>query len=147
MPILNLPLDQNGHALIEILLLPAAPRRQALQAAGQAVPTPRQLAGMIDTGAAVSVIDTQVRQALRLAPYRIRRAVVPNTPAPVRVPSYKVDLAMVHPAGGFVLLCPAMSVLEMPLRHTGVEVLVGCDVLAYCQFVHNGLAKSFSLAY
>jgi hypothetical protein len=147
MPILNKPLNPNGHAIVDLILLPSQPRRTALQAAGQSHPPQNILAGVLDTGAAFTVIDPQVRRALNLAPSRIRRAAVPNTAAPIRVPSYKLDLAIMDPFGQFWLLCPMLSVLEMPLSHTGVSVLVGCDVLFKCHFIHNGSAGAFTLAY
>ena len=48
MPILNSQLDQDGHATVDLVILPAAPRRKALQAAGQVVPPPQFAPGMID---------------------------------------------------------------------------------------------------
>ena len=127
--------------------MPAQPRRTALQATGQALPPPQALVGMLDSGATQTVIDPQVRQALNLVPFRIRRVSVPSSPAPIQVPCYKLDLAIIDPAGGFWLLCPMLSVFETPLLHTGVPVLVGCDVLSKCLFCHNGSTGSFVLAY
>jgi hypothetical protein len=102
---------------------------------------------MLDSEATQTVIDPQVRQALNLVPFRIRRVSVPSAPAPILAPCYKLDLAIVDPAGGFWLLCPRLSVLETPLIHTGVPVLVGCDVLGRCLYCHNGPGGTFVLAY
>ncbi len=101
---------------------------------------------MLDTGATVTIIDPQVRQALNLTPFRVRRATVPNSPAPIRTPSYKIDLIILI-NGVPYFLGPMLSVLEMPLSHTGVSVLVGCDVLSKCQFTHNGSGNVFTLAF
>jgi hypothetical protein len=148
MPILNRPLDQNRHARVDLVLFPAQPRRTALQtAAGLSLPPPQALAGMLDTGATITVIDPQVRQALNLVPFRIQSVSVPSAPAPVNVLTYKIDLAIVDSAGQFWLLYPMLSVLETPLIHTGVPVLVGCDVLSKCLFSHNGSGSTFTLAY
>jgi aspartyl protease len=146
MPILNSQLDHDGHALVTVFLVPAAPRRKALQAAGQAQSPAQPVSGMIDTGATVTVIDTKLRQALSLVPFRLRRAAVPSVATPVRVYSYKVDLYIAYPMGQFFSY-PMLSVLEMPLIHTGTEVLVGQDVLSQCHFTHNGPAGTFSLAH
>ena len=146
MPVLNLTLDPNGHALVDLVLFPAQPRRHALQALGQNLP-PHAVTGMLDTGAAVTVIDPQVRQALNLTPFRVRLASVPNAPNPIRVASYKVDLAILGPGGVLWPLSPMLSVVEMPLIHTGTAVLVGCDVLERCYFGYNGSAHTFFLAF
>jgi len=146
MPILNSQLDQDGHATVDLVILPAAPRRKALQAAAQVVPPPQFAPGMIDPGAAFTVIDTQVRQSLGLVPFRVCRITVPNTPVAVRVWAYKIDLAIQVPAG-ILMLRPMLSVVEMPIIQTGVEVLVGTDVLSECCFTHNGSAGTFSLAF
>jgi hypothetical protein len=147
MPIINRQLDQNGHAIVNLILLPAQPRMAALRAAGQPLPPQQILAGMLDTGSTLTVIDPPVRQALNLVPFRIRRASVASAPAPIQVPSYKLDLAITDPHGHFWLLCPMLSVLEAPLAHMGVAVLVGCDVLSKCLYSHNGSAGTFTLAY
>jgi hypothetical protein len=140
-------LDPDGHAIVDLFLYPAQPRRAALHVAGQAPPPAQLVAGMLDTGATQTVIDPQVRRALNLVPFRIRRVSVPGAPTPIQAPCYKLDLAIIDPAGPFCLLCPMLSVLETPLIHTGIQVLVGCDVLAKCMFNHNGLGGTFDLAY
>lgn len=101
---------------------------------------------MIDTGATVTIIDPQLRQSLNLAPFRLRRAAIPSVPNPVRVYAYKVDLFIAYPSGSFFSY-PMLSVVEMPLIHTGVEVLIGQDILAQFHFSHNGPGHIFSLAY
>jgi hypothetical protein len=147
MPVLNKLLDQHGHAYVDLILNQPLIRRQALQTAGGVVPPPVNAIGMVDTGATVSVIDPQLRQVLGLVPHRIRRARLPNSPVPTRVRSYKLELGIYDPAGAFHLLCPMLSVVEMPLAHTGPQVLVGCDVLERCLFVYDGPARSFTLSY
>ena len=147
MPILNRPLNADGHAIVDVILLPSSPRRTALQASGQSLPPAQIHVGMLDSGATFTVIDPQLRRDLNLTPFRIRRVMVPNAPAPILTATYKVDLGIVDPNGQIWLLCPLLSVLEMPIAHTGVSVLVGCDVLVKCYFGHNGSGKTFVLAY
>jgi hypothetical protein len=146
MPILNGQLDPDGQAFVDLLVWLPSPRINALRAAGQNIPPPKVARGIIDPGAAVTVIDLQCRQALNLAPFRIRRAAVPNMPAPINVWSYKIDLKIRLPSGLY-LVRPMLSVFEMPLIQTGSDVLLGCDVLSQCQFIHNGSAGVFSLAF
>lgn len=149
MPVIHKTLDAQGQAIVQLAFYPSAPRLQALQAAGLPSPQPHFCTGMIDTGAAVTVIDPAVRQALGLTPYRIRPILIPSHPAAVFAPWYKVDLLIRDQMGGLVndLSAPLLSVVETPLAHTGTDVLVGCDVLSRCTFVHNGQAGSFILSY
>jgi hypothetical protein len=147
MPILNSQLDADGHAFVDLVVYPALPRRRVLQTAGQHILSPTLIRGIIDPGAAVTVIDSQLRQTLNLAPHRIRRVALPNSAAPARVWSYKIDLGVIFPPGFVYMLGLMLAVLEMPLLQTGSEVLVGCDILSKCQFIHNGLAGTFSLAF
>jgi len=102
---------------------------------------------MLDTGATLTVIDPQVRQTLGLTPFRMRRISAPGLPAPAQFPSYKLELMLVDPAGQVWLLGPMLTVLEAPILHMGVSVLVGCDVLSRCIYNYNGPAGTFSLAY
>jgi hypothetical protein len=40
-----------------------------------------------------------------------------------------------------------LTVFETPLSHTGSDVLVGCDVLSRCVFLHHGQSGTFLLSY
>jgi hypothetical protein len=39
------------------------------------------------------------------------------------------------------------TVTDSPLQATGVPGLIGCDVLAQCRFLYDGLAGTFTLEY
>jgi len=45
------------------------------------------------------------------------------------------------------LLRSMLSVVEMPIIQTGVQVLLGTDALSECCFIHNGTDGRFSLAF
>jgi hypothetical protein len=147
MPILNKSLDHRGHANLELLLVPSAPRRAALQKTGQPLPAPLVVSGQIDTGATLTIIDPQVRQALHLTPFRVRRLGTPGAPAPIRAFSYKLDLGVIDARGHVWTIYEGLTVVEAAIAHTGTAVLVGCDVLSRCQFTHNGTVGTYSLAY
>ena len=102
---------------------------------------------MLDSGATVSCIDPQVRQALGLPYHRLVRVAQPNNPAPVRVPSFKVDLGILIPPRTIALRHPMLSVLEMPTMMMNVDALIGCDVLSTCVLNYNGPGGSFTLAF
>jgi hypothetical protein len=149
MPVIRDALDALGHACVQLILLPSAPRRRAMSAAGQLTPHPSSFTGMLDTGAAVTIIDPHIHQALNLVPYRARSIFVPSHSVPVRVLCYKVDLVILDRTGALAgsLVVPMLTVFETPLSHTGTDVLIGCDVLSRCAFLHHGLANTFTLSY
>jgi hypothetical protein len=78
---------------------------------------------MIDTGAAVTVIDPQLRQRLGLPPFRVRPLLVPSHSTAVQAWCYKLDLLILHSSGTAAnsLVVPMLTVFEMPISHTGVE--------------------------
>jgi hypothetical protein len=149
MPAIHDALDGQGHARVRLMLHPSGPRLRALAQAGQPAPAPVFSGGLIDTGATTTIIDPSIRQALNLTPFRIRTVVVPSHAVSVRVFSYKIDLIILHPSGAAAnrLVVPLLTVLETPLSHTSTDVLVGCDVLSRCTFLHNGQGNSFELSY
>lgn len=148
MPIIQGQLDAQGHANVRLVLYLSNARVQAMQKANQPLPQPSVATGMLDSGAALTVIDPSIRQALGIPPFRFQRFSVPAHPAPIRAFCYKIDLIVLHPSGlPSSLSVPNLTVIETPLTHTGTDVLVGCDVLRQCTFIHNGLAGGFALSY
>src|SRR5712692_2372765 len=97
MPYLNTPTDAKGP-LVNVLIEVSAPRAMALRTAGQVVPQPVPLRGLIDTGADCTFVDT------RHIPFLSQQ-----TPAIVLVgdgkggftyaAQYDVSLTIVHPSG------------------------------------------------
>jgi hypothetical protein len=104
---------------------------------------------MLDTGATTTIIDLRIRQALNLTPFRLLSAQVPSQPASMRVLAYKADLLILHPSGNVRdhLTVPLLTLMEMPLSHLGADVLLGCDVLSLCTFMHDGQSGRFLLSY
>jgi hypothetical protein len=147
MPTLNQPLDRHGHAIVDASIVPTLARRTALKTANHPVQPPFVGTALIDTGATFTVIDSSVRHALHLVPFRLAQFVTPGTAVPVPAFLYKVDLVIFEPGGGFQLFHPMLSVLEASVVHTGVSVLIGCDVLSRCRFTSDGPLKAFTLAY
>jgi hypothetical protein len=148
MPIIHSRLDGQGQAFVEVVLLPSGPRVQALQTAGQPLPSTTVRQGLIDTGATVTIIDPSVRKALGLVPYRIRPLSVPGTAVLVNAFWYKLDLLIVGPQPPSAHLhVPTLSVVETPISHSGADILVGCDVLSHCFFGYSGTAGDFILAF
>jgi hypothetical protein len=148
MPILQGPLDAQGHANVQLAFYLSPARVRVMQQAGQRLPQPVAATGTLDSGATFTVIDPAIRQALGIPPFRVQRFSVPSDPTPIRAFCYKIELIVLHPSGlQSSLVLPNLTVIETPLTHTGTDVLVGCDVLRQCSFTHHGLAGSFSLSY
>jgi hypothetical protein len=100
---------------------------------------------MLDIGASLTVIDSRIRQSLNLSPFRIRSMHVPGQTTPIRSLCYKADLMVLHASGNLVV--PMLTVLESPLSHMGVDVLVGCDVLSHCTLIYHGQGRDWMLIY
>jgi hypothetical protein len=149
MPVIAGPLDQQGLAKFTALALVSSPRMQALQQAGQPPSAPYcRVTALIDTGAAITVIDPAVCRALNLVPYWARSFLVPSSPTSVRGFAYKIDLWVFDQASGnFWPLAKLLGVVASPISHLGEDVLIGTDLLRHCTFVHNGTGGSCHLTY
>jgi hypothetical protein len=148
MPWLTLPLV-NGYAVVDVLVTAAPARRRALRLAGHSVSPPVAYKALIDTGAGASCIDPTVRQALNLVPFTVSSVSVPGNPQPVRANQYRLSLTVRHPAGNaqLDLSAPLLKVVETALAQTGYSIVIGCDVLALCDFHYAGRKGTFSLIY
>jgi hypothetical protein len=65
---------------------------------------------------------------------------------------YHVSLTVLPPDGAGNLVLKSAPVLAVPdlgvlLAPAGVHVVIGCDVLRRCYFVHDGPGGQFVLAY
>jgi hypothetical protein len=149
MPVIQDQLDAQGHSHVKLFLYPSLPRIRALQTVGQPQVQPLLADGIIDPGASVTIIDPRIRQALNLTPFRIRPIMIPSQAASVLTLCYKLDLIVLHPSGTIAssLIIQMLAVYETPLSHTGTDVLIGCDVLSRCAFIHNGPRNMFLLSY
>jgi len=129
----NGPVINVGVAVAESL-------EQQLRHVGAAVPQPRTVLGLIDTGASTSTITPELVADLDIKPHD---KVVMATPGRrVRVPRYHVRL--VFPPNGFVVKTFALMV---PLGNTQLHCLIGRDVLAHADFRYDGRFGRFGLAF
>lgn len=126
----------------------SAPRQQALIAAGQAVPNPIRIRGLIDTGASGTCVDPSVLTALGLTPTGSTLCHTPSTGSqPQQKDLYDVLLAIPAPKGSpFVVPTLAVMTSEL-LAAQGFHALIGRDVLSHCILTYNGTANFFCLAY
>ncbi|HJT78298.1 MAG TPA: hypothetical protein VJ739_13935 [Gemmataceae bacterium] len=151
MPRIDLPLDPRRRPVVEVQVAVPAALARALTQSGQAVPQPLRLSGLIDTGASRTCIDHHVRGLLRLRGFStlVVSAPTAGTAAQARRHLYKANLHILHPSGDPQqhLARNAFTVVAVPLRHLGVDVLIGRDLLAGCRFLYDGQAGTLRLEY
>ncbi len=133
--------------IVDALVGVSVPRRDALVAAGQAVPNVMQIRGLLDTGASHSAMDPMILNTLGLTP---TGTVLVNTPttgsAPVSVDQYDVAF-MIPVANSPPLFNKTLPVTASELYAAqGFHALIGRDILSQCVFVYNG-SGFFTLAY
>jgi hypothetical protein len=146
MPHISLKISPTGP-LLQFFVGVSAPRSKALTDAGQAVPTPIPITGLIDTGASCTSIDSLI----------LRQLAIPSTgKTPVHTPStqataphiadlYDISLVLVHPL--IRRTFNAVAVTESQLHHQGIQALIGRDILSCCLFTYDGSGQNFCLGF
>jgi hypothetical protein len=100
---------------------------------------------MVDTGASHTCVDSSVIKKLGLQPTGTTNVVTPSTGGiACQLYSYDVGIILFHE--NFLPL-PNVAVTECELAQQGFHVLLGCDVLAHCLLVYNGITSQFSLSF
>src|SRR5262249_20235791 len=117
----------------------------ALQAVGQPVPRPVLVPGLLDTGSDVTGIELQGLQQLG-APLRGTGTTSTGLgTTPVSLFEGRVSIPPPRRAPGAPLVCPSLTVMNLPQPIPGVEALVGLDVLLGCRLFLDGPNRKFSL--
>lgn len=145
MPHITLQIGPSGPVLdLEIGVSQA--REDALKKAGQPVPPPLRIRGLIDTGASCTCVDPLVLGRLQLTP---TGKVAINTPSTGSVPhtADQYDVSLILMSSYLRLLFPAKSVVESHLSIQGIDALIGRDILEKCLLVYDGQAATFTLAF
>lgn len=146
MPSVNLNITPQGP-LVMVHIGVSGPRRDAMTKAGALIPDPVGAQLLIDTGASNTCLDPWVIQALGLTPSGVIQVHTPSTTAQQahRCNQYDVSLVIPHPSISRVF--NAIPVMEAPLKHQGIDGLLGRDVLSQCLFVYNGELKIYTLSF
>jgi predicted aspartyl protease len=124
-------------------------RRTALESQGVAVPPPRVVRALIDTGASFSSVEPTVLAALGLTPTGTIDFVTPSTGQNVvTTDTYDVDVVIYKGPKDPPLSMPNLRVAacELFLRQ-GIHALIGRDILSKCILIYNGELNEFSLAF
>lgn len=146
----TLQLDPRGGPILKVALGVSEARATALTAAGQKIPLPAVILGLVDTGASCTCVDPLTLQALGLAPTGQADCFTPSTGAtPTPKNLYDVGLRIYSgDASEPSLTFPTIAVMESELfAAQGIHALIGRDVLARCILIYNGGTKQFTLAF
>jgi hypothetical protein len=146
MPHLSLNISAGGP-IVEFFVGASVPRAEALKKAGQPVPNPILVRGLIDTGASCTSVDCTVLKQLRLVSTGSVPIHTPSTSSgtPHTVNQFDVSLILQHPKLAWQF--HAVPVIETNLAHQGILALVGRDILSNCLLCYDGQAGIFSLAF
>jgi len=108
--------------------------------AGESVPVPVQMVGMIDTGATGTVLRDDIPQQLGLNPIGV--ALI-NTPSSSNVRCYRYVVRLLFPNRVVV----ETTAIAAPLQGQHIQCLIGRDVLKHGVFVYIGYTDTFTLSF
>ncbi len=114
-------------------------------AAGLPIPTPILVRGVIDSGSDITCVAERVMRQLNLAPSG--QNTTQTTTGSFRVNLYEVSLT-IPPVGrvpGPFAVHDYLMVMELAPTSTGIEVLVGMDILGELLFLLDGPRNEFTL--
>ena len=148
MPHLTTDLSADG-ALIDFLVGVSAPHAKFFSAKGQAVPVPVKVRGIIDTGASITCIHTASIASLKLKVTGNVPIITPSTGTSNHLcDQCDVSIILVHPDSNVELATVPIITTDLSgLAQSGIQALIGRDVLAKCLFFYNGASKRFALAF
>lgn len=148
MPIVTGALEKSG-AVIDLLIGVGRIRQSELLGLGQPIPQPIAVRALIDTGATISGFTASLFADLNLTEVGKTTIYTPSTPAnaPFRSSIYRVSLSIV--AEGRIHPFPESNVIasEGWGDDENLQGLIGCDLLAHCNFIYLGPTRRFTLAF
>ncbi len=145
MPQFTAPLTAEGLELLVMIGL-SSHDMKALQAAGLPVPQPPAVPGIIDTGSNCCCISARVASLLGLIP--IRQSSTQTAGGTALVNLYNVSLFIPRPGSTteFLAVADSWDVSELSTAVSGIEAIVGRDLLAHLLLVLNGPRNEYALA-
>ncbi len=149
MPVIDRPFGNDGP-LIQVEVGVSRQDVAWLHRRGRAVPAPRQVTALIDTGAECSCIDTKLVSTLGLIVAQATTTV--NAPSLVGLAiqtSYLARLTVLHPSANpsehFEIA--DLALVDLDLSGCNFDVLIGRDVLANFDLRYRGPVGQFSLSW
>jgi hypothetical protein len=132
---------------VDVVIGLDAKAMRSLQLAGQPIPPPVQVRGLLDTGADATAISAACAKRLGLA---IVGTVSTHTAAgSLVVNQFAISLSILgaHKAGALLSVSPELTVTEWLDPPPGLDALVGLDVLAEGLLIYDGPGRQFTLAF
>ena len=145
MPFFCLPVDINFGPVITIVVGVSEPHAQALKTAGKAQPSPIAIRALIDTGARCTCVDPLVLTALGLSATGKVSMHTPSTGGVAHSCS-QFDVSILIPSAVLSRRFAAVPVIESSLSTTGIQALIGRDLLESCLMVYDGANRTITLA-
>ena len=149
MPHFTRPITQEG-GLLKVEIGVSGAQESIYRALGFQIERPLFVDGMVDTGASITAIDTDLAHLLNLSPRGKTTLRTPSTGnQAVVVDAYDASLS-IPPAnvGELPYRIPTLLVIAADnLKVQGFQVLIGRDVLSRCLFVYNGEQGTYTLAF
>jgi hypothetical protein len=142
-------LGSNGP-FVRVEVGVSQPHRLKLFAARRPIPQSLSLTALIDTGAGLTCIDPKVIRRLQIQPKGGLRPVnAPGLGGLTFPQTYEVGVTILHPSGNPAdhLIIPNTDVADVSLGVLSIDVLLGRDVLALCDFNYLGRSGTFALSY
>lgn len=131
--------------IVQLVVGVSMPRMVALQAAQLPTPQPRQIFGLIDTGASCTAIDSPIIRSLGINPTGTTQILTPSTGGvPHQCDQYDVGIAIVMQQLHFMRV--TLAVIESDLSNQPIDALIGRDLLSQCMMIYNGPDGYISLA-
>ena len=146
MPCVNFQIHLPGP-IIDIQISVSSPRRDALEAAGLAIPEAVLCRLLIDTGASCTCIDPWVIKALGITPSGSTTIHTPSTNADSNHQYNQYDVCLCIPHQAISRYFYAIPILESNFSHQGIDGLLGRDVLSSCLFIYNGEMGLYTLSF
>jgi hypothetical protein len=131
MPHFTLSIDIAGPVLNAGVAVSEG-RRNALAAAGQAIPAMQYVRALVDTGASFTSVDPQVLSSLNLTPTGAIEIVTQSTGQGTHTTdTYDVDF----------------TIWRWPWRYAALHALIGRDIMQRCILIYNGETSLFTLSF
>jgi hypothetical protein len=127
MPTLTFSVQPDG-LVVDVMIGLHAAACHTLQQAGQQIPRPILVRGVMDTATDATAVAPGVLQALGLPQYG--KAQTHTAAGPVQVNVYEISLSILSPTGATPMFtAPRLLATELISAAPGIDVLVGLDVI------------------